>query len=168
MSITASILCGLRMTHAAVCPPSGPFHGYGGSAGGNDSLTQPYYPDNAICTEYNVPISMSYDRVTFNFTQWEDNFALKQFIADVTTRASAGFPTIINGTAPEKGDYTIAASFCTPKHPGGESKEKTVILATHGVGPARAHWNSAYKPQEYNFVQCKRTQPLPLPSSLLI
>jgi pimeloyl-ACP methyl ester carboxylesterase len=50
-----------------------------------------------------------------------------------------------------KGDYEIAASFCTPKKASG--KEKTVILATHGIGPGRSHWNSPFKPDEYNFVQ---------------
>ena len=47
--------------------------------------------------------------------------------------------------------YQIAASFCSPKTI--TEKSKTVILATHGIGQARSHWNSPFRPKEYNFVE---------------
>jgi pimeloyl-ACP methyl ester carboxylesterase len=28
-----------------------------------------------------------------------------------------------------------------------------VIVATHGIGPARAHWNSPFRPKDFNFVE---------------
>ncbi|CAM1510074.1 Fc.00g004090.m01.CDS01 [Cosmosporella sp. VM-42] len=113
-------------------------------------LTQPYYPPNADCWEYKVPVTITSENVVFDFPDWQDDYALQDFLTNVTTRPSAGFPGPIVGTKNETATYTLAASFCTPK---GENKKKTVILATHGIGQARTHWNSAYLPEEYNFVQ---------------
>ncbi|KAK3074712.1 hypothetical protein LTR53_002655 [Teratosphaeriaceae sp. CCFEE 6253] len=150
MSMGTAIICALG-ADAAVCPPAPPGVSNPYGAASNTSLTQAYYPATADCIEYTVPITIAYDQVTFNFTQWEDDYQLEQFLADATTRAGADFPTIVSGTTPASGSYEIAASFCTPKKPNG--KEKTVVLATHGIGPGREHWNSAYKPEEYSFVQ---------------
>ncbi|KAK3671366.1 hypothetical protein LTR78_008827 [Recurvomyces mirabilis] len=144
---SAALFCAFS-SHAAGCPPD-PYNGT--AADGTVALTQPYYPTTADCVEYNILVSVSYERAIFNFTHWEDNYALEQFFADVTTRPSAGFPGIVSGTELTQANYTIAASFCTPKKPNG--KEKNVILATHGIGPAREHWNSSYQPKEYSFVQ---------------
>nr|OQO16165.1 hypothetical protein B0A51_16294 [Rachicladosporium sp. CCFEE 5018] len=124
MAITTAILCALGVD-AAACPP-GAGYGQSGTNTTTPALTQPYYPANAHCVEYTVPISVSYDRVNFNFSQWLDNYALEQTLADFTTRPTAGFPGIVNGTVHETASYTVAAS---------------------------AHWNSAYSPDQYNFVQ---------------
>ncbi|KAM0337694.1 hypothetical protein ACHAPU_011524 [Fusarium lateritium] len=116
---------------------------------GTAQLTQPYYPPNANCWEYKVPVTITSENVVFNFPDWKDDYALQDFLTAVTTRESAGYPSPIVGTKNETATYTLAASFCTPKRPG----KKTIILATHGIGQARTHWNSAYEPDEYNFVQ---------------
>ncbi|KAF2167145.1 hypothetical protein M409DRAFT_54342 [Zasmidium cellare ATCC 36951] len=100
-----------------------------------------------------IPISISSTNTVFNFTHWSDDFALEQFLAGATTRPDAGFSGIVEGTVQIDADYNIAASFCTPKYPSGYGKEKEILLATHGIGPGREHWNSAYKPETYNFVQ---------------
>ncbi|KAF5231478.1 hypothetical protein FANTH_13390 [Fusarium anthophilum] len=112
-------------------------------------LTQPYYPPNAKCWEYQVPVTITSENLVFNFPHWKDDYALQDFLTAATTRQSAGYPSPIVGTQNETATYTLAASFCTPKHSG----RKTIILATHGIGQARTHWNSAYQPDEYNFVQ---------------
>ncbi|KAK9482641.1 Alpha/Beta hydrolase protein [Lipomyces starkeyi] len=62
------------------------------------SLTQPYYPRNAVCQDYMIPVDIEYTN-------------------------------------------------------NKNGKEKTVILATHGIGPAHAHWNASVQPDSYNFVQ---------------
>ncbi|KIL84045.1 hypothetical protein FAVG1_12741 [Fusarium avenaceum] len=116
---------------------------------GTAQLTQPYYPPNANCWEYKVPVTITSENVVFNFPDWKDDYALQDFLTAVTTRESAGYPSPIVGTKNETATYTLAASFCTPKRSG----KKTIILATHGIGQARTHWNSAYEPDEYNFVQ---------------
>lgn len=115
-------------------------------------LTQPYYPPNADCIEYTVPVPVEADVLPFNFTKWSTDDEFTNFLALATTRSSAGYPPVFDANpVREKATYQIAASFCTPKVKNG--KEKTIILATHGIGPGRQHWNSAYRPEEYNFVQ---------------
>ncbi|KAH6896501.1 Alpha/Beta hydrolase protein [Thelonectria olida] len=114
-------------------------------------LSQPYYPPDASCWEYKVPVTITTEVTTFDFPDWTDDYALQDFLTNVTTRPSAGYPSPLTGTTNHTGTYTIAASFCTPKKRG--YGKKTVILATHGIGQARTHWNSAYEPDDYNFVQ---------------
>ncbi|KAH7254760.1 hypothetical protein MRS44_016576 [Fusarium solani] len=114
------------------------------------ALTQPYYPPTADCWEYKVPVTITSENLVFDFPDWKDDYALQDFLTAATTRASAGYPSPITGTKNETETFTLAASFCTPKK---SSKKKTVILATHGIGQARTHWNSAYEPDKYNFVQ---------------
>ncbi|KAK7415045.1 hypothetical protein QQX98_006183 [Neonectria punicea] len=113
------------------------------------ALTQPYYPPEADCWEYKVPVTVTSENLVFDFSDWKDDYALQDFLTAVTTRASAGYPSPIVGTKNKTAIYTIAASFCTPK----KGNESTVILATHGIGQSRTHWNPAYQPEEYNFVQ---------------
>ncbi|KAI3324486.1 alpha/beta-hydrolase [Xylariaceae sp. AK1471] len=117
------------------------------------SDVQSYYPPGAKCTEYKkIPVTIISDNLVFNISQWQDDYALQGFLTTFTTRPSAHYPGIKDGsTARETATYNIAASFCQPKKTS--PKSKTVILATHGVGLARAHWNSPFKPEEYNFVQ---------------
>ncbi|KAF2755735.1 alpha/beta-hydrolase [Pseudovirgaria hyperparasitica] len=114
------------------------------------TLTQPFYPPNANCIELRVPVTISYERLTFKFPGWKDDFALQDFLTAVTSREGANIPSPITGAINDTSSYTIAASFCTPRQ---EDRKKTIILATHGIGQARTHWNSAYEPDQYNFVQ---------------
>jgi hypothetical protein len=134
------VLATITHTSANACPTSNAA-----------PLTQSYYPPTADCKEYTIPVTISSENAIFNFSRWDDDYALEDFLSAVTTRAGAGYPGIVSSTVTENATYEIAASFCTPKKPYG--KEKTVILATHGIGQARTHWNSPYMPEEYNFVQ---------------
>jgi hypothetical protein len=154
LTVASAIICGLSSCTYAH-PPWTPPPGY--DAGSPPSplesnQTQAYYPPNANCIEYSIPITITSSNPVFNFTQWDDDLGLQGFLAVATTRAGAGYPGVIGGYENVTSDYEIAASFCTPKKPAG-GKEKNVILATHGIGPGREHWNSAFKPEEYNFVQ---------------
>lgn len=113
-----------------------PSHDYGPGSLADENksvLMQTYYTANANCVEYVVLISVSYDRVNFNFIHWEDDHAMAQFRADTTARAGADFPGVMDGTVRATVSYNMSAS-CSPKVLNG--KEKTVILATHGIGPA--------------------------------
>ena len=140
-SLGAMIACGFESAPAScICPTANA-----------SALQQSYYPPTANCNEFTIPVTFEADNIIFNFPKWDDDYALEDFLALATTRASANFPSIAAGTKSEKVTRQIAASFCTPKHTNGN--EKTVILATHGIGQARSHWNSPYRPADYNFVQ---------------
>ena len=128
MGMGAMIACGFEsVPGSCVCP-----------TGNASALTQAYYPPQANCAEFYVPVTFESENIVFDFPVWADDFALQDFLAIATTRASAMLPSIVTGTKKEKVTRQIAASFCTPKNPSG--KEKTVILATHGIGQARNHW----------------------------
>lgn len=124
--------------------------GHGCNSDSCVAITQPYYPPEADCWEYKVPVTVTSENLVFDFPDWMDDYALQDFLTAATTRASAGYPSPVIGTKNETASYTLAASFCTPK---SKNKKKTVILATHGIGQPRSHWNSAYQPDEHNFVQ---------------
>ncbi len=133
---------------AAILPAS-----YAAAIGGGNGVSSSvgtYYPPNAECVEYQIPVTVTSNNHVFNITQWQDDFALQDFLTTITTRPSAGFPGFIAGENEETETFNIAASFCTPKD---TPENKTVILATHGIGLARAHWNSPREPEKYNFVQ---------------
>lgn len=115
------------------------------------ALEQPYYPPNADCVNYMVPIDISYDNFVYNATTFGNDYDLTDFLAVATTRAGAGYPSLLDGPKATNGSYNIAATFCTPK--ARTVKAKSIIVATHGIGPARAHWNPQYQPEQYNFVQ---------------
>ena len=116
-----------------------------------NALKQSYYPPEADCQDYKIPISIAYEALPFNASRWGNNFDLTTFLVEATTRAGADYPAPVGAVYPVNGTYEIAASFCSPKEKNGN--EKTVILATHGIGIARSHWNSPEQPDQYNFVQ---------------
>ncbi|KAH8724801.1 Alpha/Beta hydrolase protein [Phaeosphaeriaceae sp. PMI808] len=121
---------------------------YNSSTSGASRLSLPYYPSSADCWEYKVPVTISSENKVFKFPDWKDDYALQNFLTNITSW-SVSPSSYITGVKKETATYSIAASFCTPKG----AKKSTVILATHGIGQARTHWNSFYKPEEYNFVQ---------------
>ncbi|KAH6961971.1 Alpha/Beta hydrolase protein [Ilyonectria sp. MPI-CAGE-AT-0026] len=140
----------IRATIFSILASTALVMGHGCNSGSCVALTQPYYPPEADCWEYKVPVTVTSENLVFDFPDWKDDYALQDFLTAVTTRASAGYPSPVIGTKNETASYTLAASFCTPK---SKDKKKTVILATHGIGQPRSHWNSAYQPDQYNFVQ---------------
>ncbi|KAJ4113825.1 hypothetical protein NW765_011432 [Fusarium oxysporum] len=62
---------------------------------GTAQLTQPYYPPNADCWEYKVPVTVTSENVVFDFPDWEDDYALQDFLTAATTRDSARYPSPI-------------------------------------------------------------------------
>lgn len=114
------------------------------------TLQQPYYPPNADCQDFMVPVDIIYDNYVFNASRWEDDYDLTNFLTLATTRAGARYPVPLTGPQATGGVHNIAATFCTPKKQ--TDRANNVIIATHGIGPARAHWNPSYEPNEYNFV----------------
>lgn len=74
----AAIACGLEsVPGSCVCPTAN-----------SSALTQAYYPPQAVCTEFFVPVTFEFENVVFNFPKWDDDFALEDFLAVATTRAS--------------------------------------------------------------------------------
>ena len=149
MISTSAILLALAAQTYAHSPE--PTHGQGPGDWHDNSTLKNLYPANAACVEYTIPIAISYERIDFNFTHWEDDYEFEQFVVAATTRAVAGTPSIVAGLVQTNASYQVAASFCTPRIKNG--RESTVILATHGIGPARDQYNPAFEPDNYSFTQ---------------
>ncbi|PGH13763.1 hypothetical protein AJ79_03462 [Helicocarpus griseus UAMH5409] len=115
-----------------------------------------YHPENAVCVDYTIPLSVATDKaLSWNGTQWSDNFGLTDFVSMAGSRPDAGFPVPITGPVDYKDDVEISGTFCSPMKGLGDVGESggTVLLASHGLGFDKGYWNSEHKPEDYNFVQ---------------
>ncbi|KAH8804377.1 Alpha/Beta hydrolase protein [Xylogone sp. PMI_703] len=111
-----------------------------------------YFPPNGNCVDYDILVSISTEVATWNATKWNDDFGVVDFVSFAATRTSAGLPPPITGPSLFEGQFTIAATFCSP-NVKASPHHKTVLLATHGLGFDRGYWNSQYQPEDYNFAQ---------------
>ena len=102
---------------------------------------------------------------------WTDDFGFIDFASIATSRTDYDSPAPIGAPVLETAGYSIGATFCTPKGKPNANAGK-VLLASHGLGFDRrygnaprlyefhevlrhnpSYWNSAFKPDEYNFVR---------------
>jgi pimeloyl-ACP methyl ester carboxylesterase len=118
---------------------------------GSSHAQQSFYPPRADCKEFFIPVSVAPEVIQFNFPKWGNDFELVDTLAVITTRATPDAASPVGESSKENTTFHIAASFCSPKTQN--EKSKTVILATHGIGLAREHWNSPHRPDDFNFVQ---------------
>src|ERR1700761_6946600 len=110
ISLGAVIACGLECLPAScMCPTANA-----------SAVQQSYYPPGANCVEFEIPVTFTAENTVFAFPEWENDYALEDFLAVATTRASANFPSIAAGTKSETVARRIAASFCTPKQTNGK------------------------------------------------
>lgn len=114
----------------------------------NASISRPSSSE-ATCIPYLIPVTVTSENYVFNLTEFKNNLDVASLSATV-----AGGDTFrpVAGLKNETASYTISATFCSPKKPAG-GREKTVLLATHGLVYDGQYWDSAYKPAEYSFVE---------------
>ena len=80
------------------------------------TLAQTYYPPNADCHDYTIPVDIEWDKLEFNATKWQDNDGLQDFLAVATTREPGpNYPSPLGPSTKVNGTYKIAATFCSPK-----------------------------------------------------
>lgn len=95
-----------------------------------------YSPPAALCTNYKIPVEVTASNVlVFNdAAKWTDNDGLSQFSENRAGRDPTAPPTFLaNKTQTVSGDYSIGATFCSPRDKKAKHA-KTVILASHGLG----------------------------------
>ena len=93
---------------------------------------QTYYPPNASCFDYFIPLNITSAQYSFNATKWTDNDGLTQFVIENVGR-DPGKVSPLSMPSNVTAQYSISATFCTPKD-SSSNKAKTVLLATHGLG----------------------------------
>ena len=92
------------------------------------------HPPNGVCTDYTVTEQVTSADFVWNRPILDDNLDVADYLFNLSRKDSmVNLPPIISGTANKTNTYTIAATFCAPQKLV-DGKEKTVLLATHGLG----------------------------------
>ncbi|KAH8726413.1 Alpha/Beta hydrolase protein [Phaeosphaeriaceae sp. PMI808] len=107
----------------------------------------------AHCVDYVIPIAVASENLISNLTKFRDNFDLVDFIFEYVRKDSNVTFHPWKGSENVTASYEISGTFCSPKTPAGNGREKTVLLTTHGLAYDRRYWDSTYKPDEYSFVE---------------
>ncbi|KUJ13436.1 uncharacterized protein LY89DRAFT_737415 [Mollisia scopiformis] len=104
------------------------------------------------CYDYNIPVTTKINAVNWLLPELSDNFAVAGFFADLIARDSstAFHPVSAPQNTTSFANFSISATFCSPKINSGH--DKTVLLASHGLGFDSRYWTSQANPSAYNFV----------------
>ena len=102
-----------------------------------------YIPAGAVCQDYTTSITVTTEVLEYVAPKWINNYELAGFLSAGGTRSNAGFPAPVTGPFNFTGSMTIAGTFCTPKK-AIQGHEKTVLLATHGIGFDRRYVPTRY------------------------
>jgi hypothetical protein len=95
----------------------------------------------------------SLPRTSFSTSRVQNNFDVVDLVTDLARKDSSVVFHPVSRVENATAEYTINGTFCSPKKLLGKGRERTVLLATHGIGYDGRYWDSAYKPEEYSFVQ---------------
>ena len=90
------------------------------------------HPSNGICTDISVTEEVSSEDPVWGGPRFQDDFDLIAFLFNTTRKDQENIPPSVSGFKNATNTYTVSATFCTPKTLK-EGKEKTVLLATHGL-----------------------------------
>src|ERR1700759_1624389 len=74
-----------------------------------------YTPTKANCVDYKVPVTVSTQGVSWIAPKWSDDYGLTDIVSVVGTRTTANFSAPISGPVAINGNYTVSATFCSPK-----------------------------------------------------
>ncbi|KAH7356793.1 Alpha/Beta hydrolase protein [Rhexocercosporidium sp. MPI-PUGE-AT-0058] len=103
--------------------------------------------DTRTCQEYTIPVNVTSQVFIASYPRFKDNFDVVQFFTTLGSRSSlVPFSGAKNVTAA----YSIGATICSPCK--STRKEKTLLLASHGLGYDRRYWDSGVEAANYSFV----------------
>ncbi|KAF2464114.1 alpha/beta-hydrolase [Lindgomyces ingoldianus] len=110
------------------------------------------HPSNGICTDYTIKSEVTSNDFVWGLDHFNDNYDVAAFLFNNSRKDTFTTFQPFSGTKNVTKQFEVAATFCTPEEMKG-GKEKTVLVATHGLGYDRRYWAPSYKPDEYSFVQ---------------
>lgn len=114
--------------------------------------SHPHIP-SGHCTDYNITFPLTSENYVWAARPFKDNFDLQDWPFNSSRKDSRMvWKPFLDETEKVTKDYTISATFCTPKRTK-DGKETTVLLATSGLGYDGRYWASSYKVEEYSFVE---------------
>ncbi|RDW83518.1 hypothetical protein BP5796_05009 [Coleophoma crateriformis] len=117
----------------------------------SSSLCAPLQPSSpglmGNCYDYEIPVITQTQAQIFGLPKFSDNFDVSGLFGNLIKRTPFN---PFAGTQNVTGNYTISATFCSPKTLNGH--EKTVLLATSGLGYDSRYWAPSMNPAAYSFV----------------
>ncbi|KAK5744964.1 hypothetical protein LTR17_001715 [Elasticomyces elasticus] len=110
------------------------------------------------CTNLTVPVSLSARNVVFNITTPQNNVEVTNLILDLTRQGGSFVEQRVQGYAAVHGNYSLAATYCTPEERGPNEPESSnrkrplaVQILTHGLGFDRSYWDLPYNGGNYSY-----------------
>jgi hypothetical protein len=117
------------------------------------------HPSNGHCKDYTIANTVTSNNQVWTYPKFSNNYDVAAHLFNTTQsyRTDAASGTIgYNpfGAKPKEvtAKYTLEGTFCRPKEEKG-GKEKTVLVATHGLGYDRRYWASSFQPEKYSFAR---------------
>ncbi|KAF2118209.1 Alpha/Beta hydrolase protein [Lophiotrema nucula] len=110
------------------------------------------HPSNGNCEDYTVKESITSPNLHWAYPIFKDNYDVAGFLFNMTRKDRATTFVPFDGIQNVTDTYEVSGTFCSPKTLRG-GKEKTVLVATHGLGYDRRYWASTFEADEYNYVQ---------------
>ncbi|KAK8064623.1 hypothetical protein PG994_007261 [Apiospora phragmitis] len=108
------------------------------------------------CIDYQIPVTTRTEARIWGLPKFSSNYDVSAFFLSLIRRTTVP-PTLpfnpFSGSKNVTGNYTIGATFCSPKNTSKGGHEKTVLLATHGLGYDRRYWIPTVKTSEYSFAE---------------
>jgi hypothetical protein len=103
--------------------PRQPLHAYPGFV----------HPSNGFCTDYTVKETITYPALQWVTQRFASNHDVVALLADLASKDGLDAPPFKNGTVNTTKTFEVAGTFCKPICEKN-GKEKTVLVATHGLG----------------------------------
>jgi hypothetical protein len=91
------------------------------------------HPSNGICTDYTVKEIITYSALQWATPPFTSNHDVVALLADLASKDGLATPPFKNDTLDTTKTFEIAGTFCKPISENS-GKEKTVLVATHGLG----------------------------------
>lgn len=88
---------------------------------------------DARCQDHTFTVSVRSTDLVYALPELKDDFDVAELGFQVARRDLATAVTPFNGTIERNGTYEISGTFCAPRHASPDAREKTVLLASHGL-----------------------------------
>ena len=85
-----------------------------------------------ICHDYSIPVNVSITALEASYDRFTSNYNVVDFSNGLAGRTGATALHLFSGPTQVTGAYTIGATICSPGN--HTEKEKTILLASHGLG----------------------------------
>ncbi|KAK0107250.1 hypothetical protein ONS95_003951 [Cadophora gregata] len=102
------------------------------------------------CQDYMIQVNATSQVLVPSYPRFENDFDVVDFVNNLLSRDSRSSFIPFSGAKNVTGSYEIAATICSPCK--STQKEKTLLLASHGLGYDRRYWDSGLESANYSFV----------------